>query len=116
MNPILSEQHHSVDPTVLLVLNEGRGNLMKPSPILPSSRVVISLGEFKKHMKKYMDMAAHQNILITKRGFPYVELTMTGESRVAIWDSFDGIAKGVDAEDAIREGIYRHANIDPSEK
>ena len=116
MNPVVNEQYHSVDPTVLLVLNEGRENLMKPSPILPSSRVVISLGEFKKHMKKYMDMAAHQNVLITKRGNPYVELTLTGEARVAIWHSFEGICKGVDADDAIREGIYRHANMDPNDK
>ena len=61
--------------------------------------MIISATEFKVNLGKYLDMAKHEEILITKNGKAIVKLTSIADGKLAALDSLAGIMES-EADDA----------------
>ncbi len=62
----------------------------------------ISLSELKANIGKYIEMAEHQDIFITKNGKPAAKLTSARVDRVALMESIFGIIPSDVNWDAIK--------------
>ena len=67
--------------------------------------MIVTATEFKSNLGKYLDMAATQDVYITKNGKSIARLTSPSSNKLAVLDGLVGIASrsgGAD-EDAIRK-------------
>ena len=66
--------------------------------------MIVTATEFKSNLGKYLDMAATQDVYITKNGKSIARLTSHSSNKLAVLDELVGIASRVDAdEDTIRK-------------
>ena len=67
--------------------------------------MIVTATEFKSNLGKYLDMAATQDVYITKNGKSIARLTSPSSNKLAVLDGLVGIASrsGDADEDAIRQ-------------
>ena len=67
--------------------------------------MIVTATEFKSNLGKYLDMAATQDVYITKNGKSIARLTSPTSNKLAVLDGLVGIASrsGDADEDAIRK-------------
>ena len=67
--------------------------------------MIVTATEFKSNLGKYLDMAATQDVYITKNGKSIARLTSPSSNNMAVLDGLVGIASrsGDADEDAIRK-------------
>lgn len=67
--------------------------------------MIVTATEFKSNLGKYLDMAATQDVYITKNGKSIARLTSPSSNKLAVLDGLVGIASrsGDADEDAIRK-------------
>lgn len=67
--------------------------------------MIVTATEFKSNLGKYLDMAATQDVYITKKGKSIARLTSPSSNKLAVLDGLVGIASrsGDADEDAIRK-------------
>ena len=67
--------------------------------------MIVTATEFKSNLGKYLDMAATQDVYITKNGKSIARLTSHSSNKLAVLDGLVGIASrsGDADEDAIRK-------------
>ena len=67
--------------------------------------MIVTATEFKSNLGKYLDMAATQDVYITKNGKNIARLTSPSSNKLAVLDGLVGIASrsGDADEDAIRK-------------
>ena len=67
--------------------------------------MIVTATEFKSNLGKYLDMAATQDVYITKNGKSIARLTSPSSNKLAVLDGLVGIASrsGHADEDAIRK-------------
>ena len=67
--------------------------------------MIVTAKEFKSNLGKYLDMAATQDVYITKNGKSIARLTSPSSNKLAVLDGLVGIASrsGDADEDAIRK-------------
>lgn len=75
--------------------------------------MTITATEFKKNMGKYLDLAAKEDVLITKNGKSIAKLTSPEQNRRGIAQSLFGILPAsVTAETAKEERLSRYERAD----
>ena len=67
--------------------------------------MIVTATEFKSNLGKYLDMAATQDVYITKNGKSIARLTSPSSNKLAVLDGLVGIASrsGDADEDAVRK-------------
>lgn len=66
--------------------------------------MLITATELKANFGKYLELAAHQDIYITKNGKSVAKLTSVSTDRIATLDSLVGIVSAPETtDDALRE-------------
>ena len=76
-------------------------------------KMFISATELKKNMGKYLDLAANEDIIITKNGKRVAKLTSANEDKVSMAESLIGILPSeTSLEEAREERLKRHEHTD----
>lgn len=69
--------------------------------------MIITATEFKSNLGKYLELAARQDIFITKNGKNIARLTSPTIDKLAILDKLAGIIPATDEEAAREERLER---------